>query len=508
MTLSNFLKLSPKRIIQYLLALCNIIVMLFAIVYGALVDSTQAANVFTVLFIIVIFADVIYCGLSKIFFHLLSVAIIAVLVLCNHLCVMNLNSLSSNSVNYLSAFILALIPLVFLSSVIMEILFEGKIYDFKIWRVITFVFKIAAPIALLAFAFLAFDSIYNYGFSVNEYTTTRAGFVFMFLAFAIFMGIIKVYLIEPNLVIKDKLKNSIVHLTVCLAMASFTFYAFAMPLVLTNSDIDKANKACLTAFGDEFSVIEGNRDRAFNISDKFFGIKTDGYTMDKDVVYSDIANGMVLRYDAYIPSDINAHKSVLIYIHGRNGDKGNSKERCRYFASIGYIVFDLQVGDYKEKGINAPSEGYATYEDMVDNIGRFFTFAVNDDRYGADWNSVFISGGSMGGGLTLAFMYGNQVDISGLNITVKGILPIYPGNYDAVITEENAVPCLMLMGTHDGAVNIEVVENTERKYEDIGRDDIATLWINNAGHGCDAIFGDRASQIFIYYAERFMELYR
>ena len=46
------------------------------------------------------------------------------------------------------------------------------------------------------------------------------------------------------------------------------------------------------------------------------------------------------------------------------------------------------------------------------------------------------------------------------------------------------------------------------KYHKEGNDHCAILWAPLGGHGCDSYYSGYYNQVFIYYMERFMYLYR
>ena len=81
----------------------------------------------------------------------------------------------------------------------------------------------------------------------------------------------------------------------------------------------------------------------------------------------------------------------------------------------------------------AYKKGNFNIDDMVRHIGIFTNYlSDNVDEYGANLDSVFISGGSAGGHLTcavaLAIASGDYTDIFSANLTIKGLVPFYPAN--------------------------------------------------------------------------------
>lgn len=505
--------INRKRIVQYIFTLLNIAAALFYVIYGAVGNSTAAGNIFGVLAIIIICADVCYCVVSKTILSFYTMLCFALGILFNHLGIFNLSPNTANSMNFLAVIPTALMPILFIIMQFFEIT-ELQVGDKikQVDKIIKLIFKIVAPIVLFVLCLFAYDSVFNYGESNNEYTTTRAAFMFAFVAFVIIAVIIKIYLFDAQDKISLRIKKSGIHVLLCSVIGIFTVSAFIAPYIMIPNDIANANNQYVSAFGSEsLNKSNGERNIPFNFADRFAGIKTDNYATDNDIIYlNDNETGLTLRYDAYLPANKDAHKSILIYIHGRNGDKGNSVEKCKYFAGQGYVVFDLQVGDSREKNINYVINDHPSYDYMINNIYEFIKYASSTVKYGENWQSVFISGGSMGGGITLEMNFLNN-RFEELGITVKGILPIYPTINDLINVEtvrDKALPCLMLMGTHDGFVETWKADELKAMYTEAGNKQIAIVWISYAGHGCDAIFADRASQIFTYYAECFMRKYR
>ncbi|MCK7481048.1 MAG: alpha/beta hydrolase fold domain-containing protein [Candidatus Moduliflexus flocculans] len=102
---------------------------------------------------------------------------------------------------------------------------------------------------------------------------------------------------------------------------------------------------------------------------------------------------------------------MLIRIHGGgwvSGDKGygNMNNVNRHFASLGYLVFDLQYG-LAESGTFRPRAptpegmlGPFGIEDMLRHIGAFSLLPCRKcGGTGADLDRVFVSGASAGGHL-------------------------------------------------------------------------------------------------------------
>lgn len=289
---------------------------------------------------------------------------------------------------------------------------------------------------------------------------------------------------------------------------------YAVTEAAAYKDAGAAKQSFESAFGAEEIV-----KFPYSFADEFTGIEADGWQIKRDVAYysadSGTDEGLTLRYDVYYPTAEDAHKSVLVNLHGSGGDKdiGNYAHRNKYFASLGYVVYDLQYGDWNEKSTGYTEEMYSA-ENMLFHIDEFFRHEANGgNEYGADFSSVFITGVSMGGGLAskYAYSYPNHLDEYG--VVLKGIIPVYPGyhpddeginNYLNYVTKDS-VPCLIVMGTSDCIVRTETVAEAKAAYENAGNPYFAAVEISYAGHGSDSLMSGRTNQLLSYYAECFME---
>ena len=238
-----------------------------------------------------------------------------------------------------------------------------------------------------------------------------------------------------------------------------------------------------------------------------------------------------LYFDVYMPlsNGINlpGENSTLIRIHGGawvSGDKGtfNNVQVNRYFAAQGYIVFDIQYGLHSLFS-SGTAENY-NIDDMVNHIAIFTSFLANNSKkYGANLNSVFISGGSSGGHLSsvvaLASANGEYPEIFSNNLTIKGFIPLYPANgmvnffgidgnesfiHPEQLIRPNSPPCLIYQGTHDILNYFNIANNFLKAYQLMGNYNCSILWFPLAGHGSDFYFSGYYNQIFLYYMERFM----
>lgn len=275
-------------------------------------------------------------------------------------------------------------------------------------------------------------------------------------------------------------------------------------------------------FHDIDIISEDNmRKIPYSLADEFVGIETAGFEIKRDVVYysSDegLDNGLTLRYDMYLPENQNGSSSVLVNIHGSGGDKdiGNYAHRNKYFASRGYIVFDLQIGDWNEKNTGFQAD-MRTAENMLFHIDKFFEYLSLNNDMNADLSSVFITGVSMGGTLASKYAYSYDNNLDEYGIELRAIIPVYPGyspddegidNYLNYV-DSDSVPAMIVMGTSDCIVRTETVEETQDAYHNADNPNCFALEISYGGHGSDSLMTGRFNQLVMYYAERFMAQYK
>lgn len=327
------------------------------------------------------------------------------------------------------------------------------------------------------------------------------------------------------------------------------FLACAVPLASVPFMLDDSEKSYQEAFGSgyiEDPIVSGSglfMSAPFSMQDYFFGTPSRDYILKENVLYYEgtegADTGKKLYFDAYMPpqnSGLPGGNSVLIRIHGGGwtiGDKGSSNyaEVNKYFASQGYVVFDIQYGlNSKDKFVEfAPVpenvSGDFTIDDMIRHIGIFTSYlADHAGEFNANLDSVFISGGSAGGQLTIATALGiSSGDYSGIfdpRLNIKGYIPYYPAIgmakiggdpdliYPTALVRQDSPPCLIYQGTLDGLVNPERATAFREAYLDKGNGKCALLLFPFASHGSDFYFSSYYNQIFTYYMERFMYQFR
>ncbi len=328
-----------------------------------------------------------------------------------------------------------------------------------------------------------------------------------------------------------------------------------VPPVATLAYTSEADATFAGAFGaDWHSKINASTDAYFLQTrfawpGYFLGIPQKNCIVIKDVLFYDgntglaIDAGIKLYFDAYLPPSngigLPGANSTLIRIHGGGwvmGDKGlgDMMEMNTYFAAQGYCVFDIQYGLNNDSNIflselpimAANVLGNFTVDDMVRHIGLFCKNLTANNIYGANLNSVFVSGGSAGGHLTcataLAIASKNYTDWFGTGLTVKGYVPFYPGNGmagflgpskpelvdPALLVNESSPACLVFQGTEDGLVYPGVSQVLKDTYTAHNNNVCAVLWMPLSGHAGDLYFSGFYNQFFLYYMERFLFLYR
>jgi acetyl esterase/lipase len=231
---------------------------------------------------------------------------------------------------------------------------------------------------------------------------------------------------------------------------------------------------------------------------------------------------------------------VVIRVHGGawvSGDKGagNMGFMNRYLAGRGYAVFDIQYGLNRdaEFALKAPTPpellGPFGIDDMVRQIGAFSAFlADNADRFAADPDRVFLSGGSAGGQLILAAAlaassgYAERRPGYGIDarLTVLGLAPFYPAVGGAAglgisgspelqqpirLLSAAAPPALVYQGGLDGLVPLARVREFAAAYNAAGGGRMALIEFPTAGHGSDLEFWNCYNQVYVYFLDRFLD---
>jgi acetyl esterase/lipase len=323
---------------------------------------------------------------------------------------------------------------------------------------------------------------------------------------------------------------------------------FLLPIASLPVDVQQAEKEFSDAFGQNWRSRIGPETEPYflkspvHLNSYFLAEKEPQCTVIENVLFYEgndtIERGLKLYFDAYIPKAPGiGNYSTLIRIHGGAwilGDKGqgNMLEVNKYFAAQGYVVFDVQYGIF-DTGSNIPitpsnTLGNYTIDDMVRHLGEFTKFlSLHASNFSANLNSTFISGNSAGGHLALtlglAISNGSMPHLFGTGIVVKGIIPYYPANglSKNVLPDSNTIfndglnfitpnspPILIFHGKQDGLVKPSISEQIKTMYRQQGITESALIWWTFSGHAGDLHYYGPYSQIGLYYAERFMYLYK
>ena len=258
----------------------------------------------------------------------------------------------------------------------------------------------------------------------------------------------------------------------------------------------------------------------------FFNGSESSYEVDEDIL---------LYFDVYMPSNIGnelpGQNSTLIRFHPGGfewGNKGigNNIHMNKYFASQGYIVFDVQYGlneGFIEFVTPENTKGDFDITDIVRHVGNFTHYlSLHNSEFGANLDSVFFSGASAGGQLACAAAWGISsgayTHFFSSNLTVKGVIPYYPSNgvfgtsnpfnNPNLMIESDSPPCLIYHGKQDGNVPLRISEDILYRYISQGNQRCCVLTLPFAGHSSEVYFPGNYNQIFLYFMERFMYLFR
>ncbi|MFU0824513.1 alpha/beta hydrolase fold domain-containing protein [Clostridium sp.] len=372
------------------------------------------------------------------------------------------------------------------------------------------------------------------------------------VGFSVFFG----FIFWSNLIIllslKVKDKNTKIYYFVSIIGTAVVVICI-LSFVLTPYTIKKCEKEFSEAFGKEWrEKIDKNHKKyllktPFCIPAYFLGIDSHDFVVKKDIMFYKGTDSnkkeVKLYFDVYMPKKLDKSLpgigTCIIRIHGGAwvaGDKGemNMLQMNKYFAGQGYTVFDIQYGLSNnssltlELGEGDNVKGNFNIDDMIKHIGIFTKYLErNAEEYGANLDSVFISGGSAGGHLStaaaLAIKSGRYDDIFSNKINIKGIIPFYPANglsnlgeiggreefvNPISLVEKSSPPCLIYQGTRDSLVPIELSENLKNKYILKGNERCAIMRMPLGGHGSDYYFSGQYNQVFLYYMERFIYIYK
>lgn len=331
------------------------------------------------------------------------------------------------------------------------------------------------------------------------------------------------------------------------------FIISILPIALTPYTIYRAEESFSEAFGKDWREgIDNNAERyflkrSFSVPSYFLGIQTNDFLVKRDIKFHEGKDreGKKIRlyFDVYMPKKSNikfpGEGSTIVRIHGGAwvaGDKGryNVLQMNKYLAQQGYTVFDIQYGLSNNSSftmdLGEPEyvRGNFTIDDMINHIGIFTKYIEkNYKEYNTNLDSVFISGGSAGGHLatvaSLAINSGRYNDIFSSRIKIKGFIPFYPANglsklggicgedefvNPILLVGKESPPCLIYQGTRDSLVPMQLSKEFKMQYLNKENKSCAVLFMPLGSHGSDYYFAGQYNQIFLYYMERFMYIFR
>ncbi len=349
---------------------------------------------------------------------------------------------------------------------------------------------------------------------------------------------------------------------VIIAICFFLFIIAVTPYLSIPSKVSAIESQMKQTYGIAYSNLDTSQMRfsPFSIYDSINGISIDEskFSIMRDILWLNNGNDS-FYFDWYKPKGEGPFP-VIITLHGGGfilGNKGQGDEFSKYFASKGYVVFDLQYGLYKPELVadteigailnnwkflvktQSYNQSY-TIPQQLENIGNFTKMLeLNRSKYSADLNKVFILGRSAGGCLASVITTGYRnslfngifaasMNISGgiwfypptnlsskgtspaMDILLQGELPLelqykkYSSSF--LITNSSVVaPTMILHGDKDGLVDYQT---QSKSYYELAQELNKTcilVTIPMAGHSFDT-FHSYGGQMALYYIERFMAL--
>ena len=344
------------------------------------------------------------------------------------------------------------------------------------------------------------------------------------------------------------------------AVCAFIFIGAIIPYPAIPFAIADAEQQMRSVYGTQYTDLDTSEMRPvpYSVFDSFFGMSIDEtkFSVQYDIPYLD--NGQdTFHFDWYCPVG-DGPFPVIIAIHGGAwvlGDKGGANIPLfnQYFASRGYTVFDIQYGLFDVStlsssfGIFSNLATFATnyngsynIEDQIENVGYFTkVLELNQSRYRADLDSVFVVGRSAGGNLASLVTLGYKNPLFNgtfaTNMTVKGGIWLYPvtnitrdenGFFDPFVEGDQPIdeqykklfaaslilnstevpPIIIVHGSKDGLAEYQSQGVSFYRLANSLGYRCLLITIPWAGHGFDYNFYGYGGQIATYYIERFMAL--
>jgi acetyl esterase/lipase len=358
-----------------------------------------------------------------------------------------------------------------------------------------------------------------------------------------------------------KNRNGIIIIT---GLCIFMFVSALIPYAAIPGGIADAESQMSETYGTAYTNLDTSlmRPVPYSLYDSIYGVSIDEskFSVIENIEYLD--NGVdKFFFDWYRPSGEGPFP-VIIALHGGAwviGDKGRMNVILfnRYFASQGYSVFDLNYGLFDVStlsgeaastfgtfsalgGLSPDYNGSYTLQQQIENIGEFTKMLdLNDTKYSADMDSVFVVGRSAGGHMAslVTLGYANPLYAGNFstNMTVKGGIWIYPPTnfsrstgssfFDPMmqgslpieeqynkmsaaylITNSTITPPIMIVhGSKDGLAEYSQGLSFYQYATGLGKTCLF-ITIPWAGHAFDFLFQSYGGQISTYYIERFVAL--
>lgn len=349
-----------------------------------------------------------------------------------------------------------------------------------------------------------------------------------------------------------------------MGLCIFLFIFAVIPYTAIPGAIADTESQMNDIYGTAYTNLDTSlmRPLPYSLYDNINGVPIDEskFSVVENIEYLD--NGVdKFFFDWYRPTGVGPFP-VIITLHGGAwviGDKGrfNVIQFNRYFASQGYSVFDLNYGLFDVSTLSGDaaatfgtfaaldwlSPNYNasyTLQQQIENIGEFTKMLdLNDTKYSADMDNVFVVGRSAGAHMaslvTLGFANPLYAGNFSTNMTVRGGIWIYPPTnfsrasgssfFDPMmqgslpieeqynkmsaaylITNSTVTPPIMIVhGSKDGLADYSQSVSFYRYATGLGKKCIF-ITIPWAGHAFDFIFQSYGGQISTYYIERFVAL--
>ncbi|MGY5873819.1 MAG: alpha/beta hydrolase [Candidatus Thorarchaeota archaeon] len=358
-----------------------------------------------------------------------------------------------------------------------------------------------------------------------------------------------------------KNRNGVIVISV---LCLFLFITAITPYAAIPGAIADAESQMNETYGSAYTNLDASLmlPVPYSLYDNIYGVPIDEskFSVQENIEYFD--NGVdKFFFDWYRPSGEGLFP-VIISLHGGAwviGDKGRMNVILfnRYFASQGYAVFDLNYGLFDVStlsgeaastfgtfaalgGLSPDYNASYTLQQQIENIGEFTKMLdLNDTKYSADMDNVFVVGRSAGGHMAslVTLGYANPLYAGNFstNMTVKGGIWIYPPTnftrssgssfFDPMmqgslpieeqynkmsaaylITNSTITPPIIIVqGSKDGLVDYGQGLSFYQYATGLGKKCLF-ITIPWAGHAFDFLFQSYGGQISTYYIERFVAL--